>query len=216
MPCHYHEADEAVRACAGCGKQLCEQCFNADYPEYCWSCGLEHSNDIVERDKAIRRPAWLSGPTGTYVIAKLAAAGGTYIAVSLIIAVIFGALDLDVLIVAGVLAAFFSTGVIYAYGIAYSMLVDGMMRISGLKPGILEAVLYLVGGMIFPLLIEMDVHLGIKIYDPSGIVSALIFYGMNRWFMKRRHHTSTLAVASTTLVPAMIIMLLHVVGYIQK
>ena len=213
--CHYHEASEASQACARCGKLLCEQCLHTDYPEYCWSCGLDHSNELVEREQALRRPEGLSGPTGTFIIAKLAAAGGTYVALSVAIGVILGVMDSQALLLATIMAAYFSAGVIYTYGIVYSLLVDVMTKFIRLKLAIVEAMLYFIGGLIFPQMIQMKVWLGQGAYDWSSIISALIFFGMNRWFMRRRDRTSTLAVAIVTLIPAMILMLVYVIGMIQ-
>jgi hypothetical protein len=202
MYCHYHESSEAVKSCARCSKQLCGECYHTEFPDYCWSCGLDHSNALVEREKEFQVPAQLTSTKGVYIVRKLASAGGTYFAIALIPAGLFAFWSVEAAFWVAVIAGAAASSVTYTYGIAYSMLVDWIMKVIRMNQWYLELILYAVGGAIYSILIHFDVW---SLRSNAGyfvnIICSLIFYGMNRLFMPQRRRQAALVVAVIAIIP---------------
>lgn len=67
-PCYYHEATSSSTLCRYCEKPLCDDCLHREFPEYCWSCGLDFANGELKRKRKryvlparlafLRRPAF--------------------------------------------------------------------------------------------------------------------------------------------------------------
>jgi hypothetical protein len=56
MNCFYDETKEATKHCIHCNKAICNECYHSDYPEYCWSCGLDHDNRLENAEKDFQFP----------------------------------------------------------------------------------------------------------------------------------------------------------------
>ncbi|MBO9596522.1 MAG: hypothetical protein J7559_01685 [Cohnella sp.] len=205
--CHYHEASEAVRACERCGKQLCEQCFHADYPDYCWSCGLAYSNDLVEREQAFHVPPVLRGTVVRYVAMKLAAVGATYMSLALFFG-LFGLIGgLRGALYVFAVTALISMNVLYTYGIAYSLLADGFLKLAKKDNVYLGAIAYGIGGVLFPYVWSWGESSAPPSFYVIGVLCSLVFYGMQRIFRPEHRHGSRWIIALITLVPASLLLI---------
>lgn len=201
MNCHYHEENAAVRTCSRCAKPLCETCVHAEYPEYCWSCGLEQENESAEREKAFRVPGWILGGTGAYLFRKLAAAGGTYVVIGLAFALLFGFAGIDASYVAGIVAGTIASSVTYTFGIAYSALVDGAAKLARLERWPVKPLLYALGGLLYVAVCPLIVSFGTIADTVLYLVCAVIFLGFDRLFRSPRRRVASFAVAAVTGVP---------------
>ncbi|MFC5528727.1 hypothetical protein [Cohnella yongneupensis] len=202
MQCHYHESSEAVKSCAKCGKSLCEQCYHTDLPDYCWGCGLDHSNAEVEREKGMQVPASLQSGVGAYVVLKFAAAGGTYMVVSLLLTLVFMLAGPTVAMAVGLITALTVSSITYTYGIVFSMLADWLLKGVQLDKKIYPALLYGIGGALYPYLVHMVVGLSFGFSVIISIISALIFCGVQGYFKPQRRRLSALIVAIVAFITA--------------
>lgn len=205
--CHYHEANEAVKACAGCGKQLCVSCLHTDYPDYCWSCGLEHSNDLVEREQAFQVPSVLRGTLARYVVMKLAAAGAAYMSLALFFGLLgfLGGLRGAMYVFA--MTAMISMNVLYTYGIAYSLLADWVLKLAKMDNVYVGAMVYGIGGVLFPYVWAMGESSAPPFFFVIGVLCSLVFYGMQRIFRPEHRDRSRWIVALITLIPVGLLLL---------
>ncbi len=201
MQCHYHEESEAARSCSRCAKPLCAACVHSEHSDYCWSCGLTYENELEERKKAFKVPAWAMSGGGAYVFRKLAAAGATYVAIGSIFALLFAAASLEAASWAGLIAGGIASMVTYTYGIGYSALVDGIAKAARLGRWPVRPVLYAVGGVIYVTTCPLVVSFGARADSVLYVVSALIFHGFDSLFGSPKRRIATFAVAAVTLVP---------------
>lgn len=202
MQCHYHEENTAIRSCSRCAKPLCETCVHKEYPAYCWSCGLDRENEMAEAEKAFRVPGWALGGAGAYILRKLAAAGGTYVAIGFAFLLMFAFAGVDEFPLVGLVAGAIASSVTYTFGIAYSALVDGVAKLARSERWPVRPVLYALGGLLYvtvwPHVVSFRAIADTVLY----LVCAGIFLSCDRWFRSPRRRVASFAVAIVTSVPA--------------
>lgn len=100
-------------------KSLCQDCIHSEYPEYCWSCGLDYDNSLVEKVNSFEIPRFFQGDAIQYLLVKLAAAGGAWIGITIIGCLIWGLLGANEISSIAFFFSFFSICIIYTYGIGF-------------------------------------------------------------------------------------------------
>ncbi len=211
MNCFFHDTQPSNRACARCRKQLCEDCYHTTYPNYCWGCGLDFDNKLEESEQGMVLPQWLQGAPAQYAIVKLAAAGGSWIGVTVVgsfVLGLFGAL----VGFAAVFLAIFSIWVVYTYGLSCAVLVDLAGKFTLKMSNIVRMVVYAVLGAAFPWLTTLFSDGNGLYHHPLntlfGSVAALLFWGVERL----RHKTSlihALAIVSLIVILIMLAMIIN-------
>ena len=145
MNCYFHESRPAVCACTRCKKELCEACYHTTYPEYCWSCGLDYDNSLEEKEQGIEIPRWMRSAPAQYAIIKLAAAGGSWIGVTVAGSIVLGFYGAPIGF-AAIFFTIFSICVVYTYGLACAVLVDLTGRFVVKMSSVVRAVVLAVLG----------------------------------------------------------------------
>jgi hypothetical protein len=177
MSCVYHDDRESVKACEACGKPVCEDCIHADYAAYCWSCGYEHEQKLLEEEKSFVIPAFLEHKVVYYVLHKAFSATGASVistlACSLLLSMLVGAGAF----VYGFYIAFGTLLITPAYGVACSLLIDlAAYYISFARKKWVQGTLYLMCGLLFPILAQGSNTEGILFLVSGG--TALTYFGL--------------------------------------
>ncbi|MBD3922175.1 hypothetical protein H8B09_25695 [Paenibacillus sp. PR3] len=183
--CAYHENRGSVKECGACGKPLCEDCIHADYAAYCWSCGYEHEQKMVEEEKNFVIPAFLEHKVVYYVLHKALAAAGAAVLCALACSLLLSMLAGPGAFVYGFYIAFGTLLVTPTYGVACSLVIDlAAIYISFARNKWVQGILYLAGGLLFPILTEGQSTEGI-LFLVSG-VTALIYFGLQTASLDKR------------------------------
>lgn len=224
MYCYFHEKSESIKTCSTCDKRLCDRCYHTEYPDYCWSCGVDHDNSLGN-NKGIQLPKALTGKPGRYIQLKLAAAGGTYISIAVLaffISGLFGFQDASLL---ALLAAVYASISAYTYGIASSLVIDYMVNLQGkMRFRYLEACLYVGFGAVFPILISLldglrswrigvfPIFIGslfdLRIWGIAiGAIGGLLFYFVH-FYLTRRQTDALFPISLITFIPFGILLII--------
>ncbi|WP_239616808.1 hypothetical protein [Cohnella mopanensis] len=190
MNCYYHETIEATKPCIQCKKALCNECFHSEYPEYCWSCGLDHDNRLGNAELDFQIPKWLENTIVFYILHKLFSALGSCFIFSIIMCVIFGFFRFDaILLFVGLL----TSSIVYTYGIITSLLIDFAARyMKTMRVWYFNGGLYLLFGLLFPFIeklnIVMPLHVGIDkpVSAVLGGFVALLFFMLQTIKMNKK------------------------------
>jgi hypothetical protein len=179
MNCAYHEDRESLRQCAECSKPLCEDCIHADYSAYCWSCGYEHEQKLIEEEKSLVYPAFLEHKVIYYVLHKAFSAVGASIlgafAFSILLSVLSGfeAMFMVMVLYIGLFVLLITS----TYGILCSLLIDIIAHyVRFARNRIVLGVLYLIGGLSFPYLTDMYKDSELSFYLVLCGGTALLFF----------------------------------------
>ncbi|WP_276357659.1 hypothetical protein [Cohnella caldifontis] len=214
MNCYFHASNAAVHTCVRCKKELCGECIHSEYPDYCWSCGLDYGNSLDE--KPFELPRFAQGRIGQYILVKLAAAGGSWLVFTLIACLVIGlAFDSAAVPLFAIYASFYSICVTYTYGLACAVIIDILQRwgLDASKRYDLYAGLLL--GMAFPWLMKLLVHqphiLNLPIHMLSGAVVAYTFYSIQQ---KRHKKAFIFFLAILSSIPPIFYLLLMARGQI--
>ncbi|RKP51687.1 hypothetical protein D7Z26_18135 [Cohnella endophytica] len=120
---------------------------------------MDHDNSLGE-SKGIQVPIALAGKKARYIQLKLAAAGGTYVAIALLTFLISGLFAVQATFLFTILAAVYSSFSAYTYGIVSSVVIDYLARFLGkARFRIFEVCLYVGFGAAFPIFISLLVGL---------------------------------------------------------
>lgn len=185
MSCAYHEDRESVKECEACGKPLCDDCIHADYSSHCWSCGYEHEQRLLEEEKNLVFPAFLEHKVVYYVLLKSFSAAGASIICALACSILLSMLAGPGAFVYGFYIAFGTLLITPTYGVACSLLIDLIARyISFARKTWVQSILYLAGGLLFPILAEGSSREGILFLVSGG--TALIYFGLQTARLDKR------------------------------
>ncbi|QMV40047.1 B-box zinc finger protein [Cohnella cholangitidis] len=192
MNCYYHETSEATKYCIHCKKALCDECFHSGYPDYCWSCGLEHDNNLGAAEEDYPYSKWFENSIVLYSLRKLFAALGSCFIFTIFMFIWFGFLGVDEVEAVVMYVGLFTSMIVYTYGIIVSLLIDFAARyIQSLRVWYFNVTMYLVVGLLYPFFADLNVGIHLNIgFDKStfaivgGIVS-LLFVGLQRSKIKK-------------------------------
>jgi len=214
MHCYFHESEPASRVCAKCRKSICEACFHTEYPDYCWSCGLDYDNSLGEREESMELPRIFLTPAARYAIRKLAAAGGSWMGVTILGSFVVGLVFHGGLTMAAWLFSYFSIAVIYTYGLACAIVVDLVHRFAIGIPNRARAVIYASLGIAFPgVMYLLDSRPGLLNHPLNMLIggcAAVLFWYIEQW--KDREQTQ-FVMALFTLCGPLIHLILEIARY---
>jgi hypothetical protein len=187
MNCYYHEIKEGTHQCLHCNKVLCIECIHSEYPEYCWSCGLDHDNRVASQEKSFRFPRIFYNKYIFYLLHKLYLAFGTcfiFTVLICLVSVLFGTNEIESLIF---FVGLFGGVIIYTYGIIISILIDFISKFNKrISRWYIKGCLYLMFGLIFPIIMNQNISLNQFTISIIGGVVSIIFFSFQKLKISKR------------------------------
>lgn len=181
MKCFYHENNEVIKYCIHCNKAICNECFHSEYPEYCWSCGLDYDNSVGNAEKSFRFPMFFYNKYIFYILHKLFSAFGSCLTFTILMTVLFGLLGANELNSIPIFIGLLTSVLVYTYGITISLLIDFAARyIKSFRFWYIEGGFYLFFGLITPFFVNQNISSGQLTISICGGLVSLIFYGLQK------------------------------------
>jgi hypothetical protein len=185
MNCYFHEANESIQICMKCNKPLCRDCIHTEYPEYCWSCGLDYDNSFF-RDPGIQMPRFFEKPIVFYILRKLFSATGSCIIFTFLFCIYFWAIGMSEVTSIAFWVALFTSLVVNTYGIISSLLIDITTRfIRILNRWYFIVILYFILGSLFPIIFNLQNGFSRPANMAFGTIASLIFWGLQNKKIKK-------------------------------
>jgi hypothetical protein len=202
MNCYFHDSKTYIKTCINCKKNICEDCYHTDHSDYCWSCGLDYDNSLIENVKSFELPRILQCNIAQYILLKLAAAGGTWIVLTILGCFIFGLLGADEITPIALYFSIFTISITYTYGITCAIIIDLFNRFIRKTSRVITALIFLFFGIIFPWLMYLIDHYSNILNHPFnmlfGGIAAFLFFSIQQ-FIKRKEFIFILATLSSII-----------------
>jgi hypothetical protein len=191
MNCYYHETKEATKHCIHCNKAICSECYHSNYPEYCWSCGLDHDNRLGNAEKDFQFPKMFDNKIIIYIFHKLLSAFGSCLIFTLLMCILFGIFGANEMDSVVFFVGIFTATIVYTYGIIISLIIDFAARyINSIRLWYINGGFYLFFGLLFPFVVVLNNGFNQLTNSIFGGIVSLIFWGLQKSKINKKLITS--------------------------